>query len=304
MPGTNSVQAAQVRREGTAMRNASGEHTPGASGYDAELRRHNEVLRRAVGVQLHDHVLDIGCGTGQTTRQAARTAGAGTALGIDVSATAIERARELAREEGLRNVTFEHGDAQVHRFPQERFDLAISRFGSMFFHDPVAAFANIGRALRPAGRLVMMVWQAHERNEWDVAIHQALEAAEGPAASASGGPDAFSLADPPTVKEILQAAGFTGVAFTDVHEPVYFGPDVAAALDWIRGFTCISEVLNRLDPAATTRAVERLRVMLAAHLSEDGVWFNSRAWIITAHRRREAVGEETHRERDEQAQAS
>ncbi|MER6982910.1 class I SAM-dependent methyltransferase, partial [Streptomyces carpinensis] len=68
------------------MRHATGEQTPGTSGYDAELRRHNDVLRQAVGVQLHDHVLDIGCGAGQTTRQAARTARAGSALGIDVSA--------------------------------------------------------------------------------------------------------------------------------------------------------------------------------------------------------------------------
>jgi SAM-dependent methyltransferase len=117
-------------------------------------RRHDEVLRRAVGVQLRDHVLDIGCGTGQTTRQAARTARAGSAFGVDVSAPAIKRARELARTEGLRNVTFEHADAQVHGFPPARFDLAMSRFGTMFFDDPVAAFANIGRALRPAGRLV------------------------------------------------------------------------------------------------------------------------------------------------------
>lgn len=252
------------------------------AGYDAELRRHNEVLRQAVGVQLHDQVLDIGCGAGQTTRQAARTAQAGSALGVDLSEPAIERARELARSEGLRNVTFEHADAQIHRFPPERFDLAISRFGTMFFDDPVAAFANIGRALRPSGRLVMMVWQAHERNEWDVAIHQTLEAAEGSVAGDSGGPDPFSLADPLTVKEILQVAGFAGVTFTDVQEPVYYGPDVTAALEWVHRFTCTHEVLNRLDPAAATRADELLRQALAAHLSGDGVWFNSRAWIITA----------------------
>jgi SAM-dependent methyltransferase len=269
--------------EGTAVRHAASEHAPGPSGYDSELRRHNEVLRRAVGVQLHDHTLDIGCGTGQTTREAARTAQAGSAFGVDVSEPAIERARELARADGLRNVTFEHANAQVHRFPPERFDLAISRFGTMFFDDPVAAFANIRRALRPPGRLVMMVWQAHERNEWDVAIHQSLGADEGPMAFPSGGPDPFSLADPPTVKEILRAAGFAGVAVTDVCEPVYYGPDVAAALNWVRGFTCTSEILKRLDPAAATRAVERLREALAAHMRNDGVWFNSRAWIVTAH---------------------
>jgi SAM-dependent methyltransferase len=254
------------------------------SGYDAELRRHNEALRRACGVQLHDHVLDIGCGTGQTTRQAAHTARAGSALGVDIAAPAIARARELASAEGLGNVTFEHANAQNYRFPQGRFDLAISRFGTMFFDDPGAAFANIGRALRPAGRLVMMVWQAHERNEWDVAIHQSLSPAEGPVPAASGGPDPFSLADPPAVKELLAAAGFTDIAFADVREPVYYGPDVAAALDWVRSFASTKNALERLDPAAAARALERLREAVAAQLSDDGVWFNSRAWIVTARR--------------------
>ncbi|WP_020579984.1 class I SAM-dependent methyltransferase [Actinopolymorpha alba] len=210
------------------MRPPVSEHAPGPSGYDAELRRHNQVLRRACGVQLQDDVLDIGCGSGQTTRQAARRAQAGSALGVDISAPAVERARKLAQTEGLRNVTFEHANAQVHRLPPERFNRAISRFGTMFFDDPVAAFANIRRALRPAGRLVMMVWQPHERNEWDVAIHQSLAGPQGPVATASAGPDPFSLGDPPTVKQILGAAGFADIAFTDVHEPVYYGPDVAA----------------------------------------------------------------------------
>jgi hypothetical protein len=131
----------------------------------------------------------------------------------------------------------------------------------------------------------MMVWQAHERNEWDVVIHQSLGAAGEPAAIPSGRPDPFSLADRPAVQQILEAAGFADVAFTDVHEPVYYGPDVSAALDWVRGFACTSNVLTRLDPAAAARAAGRLREALAAHLREDGVWFSSRAWIVTACRR-------------------
>ncbi len=263
------------------MMDADHQLRPRLSGYDAELRRHNEVLRRACAIQARDHALDIGCGAGQTTRQAARTAQAGSALGVDISAPAIERARELARAEGLRNVAFERADAQVHRFPQQRFDLAISRFGTMFFDDPTAAFANIGRALRSAARLVMMVWQAAQRNEWDVTIRQSLGVAELP----SAGADPFSLADPASVTEILAAARFADVAFTDVREPVYYGPDVAAALDWVRGFACTSEALNRLDPAAAAGAAGRLRDALAAHASQDGVWFRSRAWIVTARRR-------------------
>jgi ubiquinone/menaquinone biosynthesis C-methylase UbiE len=255
---------------------------PGPVDYDAELRLHDEVLRRACGVQPHEQVLDIGCGLGQTTCEAARLAPEGSALGVDISESAIERARELARAQAVRNVTFECADAQVHRFPKERFDLVMSRFGTMFFDDPAAAFANVGRALRPAGRLVMMVWQAHERNAWDVAIRQSLAGTEGSAAASYAESDAFSLADPPTVTGILETAGFSDVAFTDVHEPVYYGRDVAAALDWVRGFACTSDALDRLDPAAAERALGRLREMLAAHLTGDGVWFDSRAWIVTA----------------------
>ena len=87
----------------------------GPCDYDDEVRLHDEVLRRAYGIQPREHVLDIGCGLGQTTCAAAHMAHAGSAFGVDISASAIERARELARAQGIRNVTFEHADAQVHR---------------------------------------------------------------------------------------------------------------------------------------------------------------------------------------------
>lgn len=257
---------------------------PSPVDYDAELQRHNEVLRRACDVGPGDRVLDIGCGTGQTTRQAARTAVAGSALGIDVSAPAIARARELAQAEGLHNVTFECGDAQVHHLPRARFDLAISRFGTMFFHHPVAAFTNIGQALRPSGRLMMMVWQAREHNEWEIAIQHSLAGGEATPPVASEEPDPFSLADTSTVRDILQAAGFAGITFTDVQEPVYYGPDVTAALAWVRGFSSTSHMLKHLDPTAAALALRRLRDALAEHVRADGIWFHARAWIITAHR--------------------
>jgi SAM-dependent methyltransferase len=259
-------------------------HRPNATDFDAELRLHNEVLRRACRIQRHEHVLDIGCGTGQTTRDAARMAPAGSALGVDISAPAIERARELARAERLPNVTFDQGDAQIHHFLPGHFDLALSRFGTMFFDDSVAAFANIGRALRPAGRLVMMVWQRHEENEWSVSIERALRGREG-AALAPEAPDPFSLADPATVEGILDAAGFSNVTFTDIREPVYFGEDVAAALTWVRGFASTSDVLKHLDRASPAGAIERLRETLASRARDDGVWFDSRAWLVAARRR-------------------
>jgi ubiquinone/menaquinone biosynthesis C-methylase UbiE len=101
--------------------------------YDAELRLHNEHLRAAARVGPRDCVLDIGCGTGQSTRDAAHAAVSGSAVGVDVSAPMLERARQLSDEQGLANISYQLADAQVHRFPPTRFDLCISRFGTMFF---------------------------------------------------------------------------------------------------------------------------------------------------------------------------
>jgi SAM-dependent methyltransferase len=252
--------------------------------YDAELRLLHQVLRRAYALRRNDDVLDIGCGTGQTTREAARTAPAGSVVGIDNSAVMIDRARELAEADGLHNVTFVHADAQSHRFPSESFDIAISRFGTMFFTDPVAAFANVAQALRRDGRLVMMVWQAHERNEWSVAIAHALTGDREFPPPAPPGLDPFSLADPETVTHTLGAAGFTNISFTDVREPVYYGPDVTTALDWVRGFACTNKVMRSLDATSAENALERLRATLEAHAGANGVWFDASAWIVAARR--------------------
>jgi len=250
--------------------------------YDAELRRHDEHLRAAADVRRGDRVLDVGCGGGQTTRRAARAAVAGTALGVDPSAPALRRARQLSEADGLRNVDYLQADAGAHPFAPATFDLCISRFGTMFFADPVAAFANVGRALRPGGRLAMLVWQGRDRNEWARAIHEALRPGEPPLRPA--GPDAFSLADPALTQDVLTAAGFTGIDVTDVHEPVFYGPDVESALDAVLGFRNVADLLAGLDPAAADAAVHRLRTTLAAHATPDGVLLDSHAWLVTATR--------------------
>jgi len=250
--------------------------------YDAELRLHNQALRLACDIQRQDRVLDIGCGTGQTTRDAGRAAVAGSALGVDISADMIARAQALTDAEGLANVRFERADAQLHPFPSESFDVVISRFGTMFFEDPVTAFSNIRRAIGSAGRLVMMVWQAHEANEWSVSIERSLEGSDPAPRNPPAGSDPFSLADPSKVQRILEAAGFANITFADIGEPVYYGEDVAAALDWVRRFKYSQEVLQRLDTPSAERALERLRQTLESHNRRPGVWLNSRAWIITA----------------------
>jgi SAM-dependent methyltransferase len=239
--------------------------------YDDELRAHQRRFRAAYGIRPGDDVLDIGCGAGLTTREAARAAAPGRVVGIDVSERMLERARALTR---LDNVRYELGDAQVHRFPRAAFDVAISRFGTMFFADPAAAFANIARALRPGARLVLLVWQRHEDNQWAVELDAALGDAARPPAP---GMDPFTLGEREATGRLLDAAGFEDVHFEFVDEPVFYGADVESALAFVRGFQCTQ--------AATAAAVERLREWLASHYGEGGVLLGSRSWLVTACRR-------------------
>ena len=252
--------------------------------YDAELRAHHEHLRGAYGIGPGDVVLDIGCGTGLTTRDAARAAAPGRVVGVDVSERMLQRARQLTAAERLGNVRYERGDAQMHRFDPARFDVAISRFGTMFFADPVAAFTNIAGAMRAEARLVLLVWQRLERNEWARAIDAALGDAAQPTPP---GADPFSLGDAEVTARMLQTAGFDDVRFEDVHEPVLYGHDLEAALAVVTGFQNTSAALATLSDGEAARTVERLREMLAAHHShEHGVALDSRSWLIIARRRR------------------
>ncbi|WP_330323955.1 class I SAM-dependent methyltransferase [Streptomyces pseudovenezuelae] len=252
--------------------------------YDSELARHHERLMEALDVRTGDRVLDIGCGTGRTTRDAARAASPGTALGIDVSGPMLARARREAEAEGLRNAAFTQGDAQDQAFAPEHFTLAVSRFGTMFFSDPAAAFANIGRALRPGARFVQLVWQAAERQEWHTAIRAALSGGPVSPAPAPAADDPFTLADPQVATGVLTAAGFTGVDLVDVREPVHYGPDAERALAAVLQLRMARDWLRSLDAASGERALDRLRGTLDAHDTGDGVWFDSRAWLVVARR--------------------
>jgi len=255
-----------------------------AAAFDAEIRRHDEHFRAAAAVRPADRVLDVGCGSGKSTRDAARAATAGSALGVDISEPLLAVARRLTAAEGPPNADYLQADAQTHRFPVTAFDLCISRFGTMFFADPVAAFTNLGHALRPGARLVLLVWQHAERNEWSTAVHEALAPGTSPPARPDGGQHAFSLADPDTTRRILTAAGFTGIDLAEVDEPVHYGPGVDAAQELVLGLRDTRDLLAELSEAQVAAAHRRLRDTLEAHATADGVHFGSRAWIVTARR--------------------
>ena len=262
---------------------AEGEHwARHADRYERAGRRHLQRLLDASTIGRHDSVLDVGCGTGKSTREAARMAASGSALGVDLSARMLERAREAAEAEGLANVRFEQADAQVHPFDDEAFDVAISSFGAMFFADPVAAFANIGRALRPGGRMVLLAWREMERNEWLTAIRGAVAVGRRLPEPPSNAPGPFGLADADHVRRVLDAAGFVDVTLEEIDEPVDFGTDADDAFAFLSTFGVTRGLTQDLDEHDRNRALDALRRTLVEHETDQGVVLGTSAWLISA----------------------
>ncbi|TDC52970.1 class I SAM-dependent methyltransferase [Jiangella ureilytica] len=249
--------------------------------YDAELRYLDPPFRAALGIRRTDRVLDVGCGSGRTTRDAARLAAGGRVLGVDVARGRIEEARELAAAEGLTNVGFEVADAQTHPFPDAAFDLVMSRFGTMFFDDPATAFAHLARATRPGGRLAMIVWQESAANAWAGPL---IDVVLDGAAPAVGDGSAFSLAGRDATRALLESAGYGEVEFTDLSRPVWYGAGAGAAFEAVLQLRDPRAALARFTGPELARARDRLRAHLAAHTTPDGVLFDARAWIVTARR--------------------
>ncbi len=249
---------------------------------NAALAAHTERLFAAVAVQPTDHVLDVGCGTGETTRVAARLALDGDAHGVDLSTAMLARAREAAAADGLANVTFEQADAQVHPFAEARFDAVISRFGVMFFADPVAAFANLARATRPGGRLVVVTWQPIAGNEWVEIPRAALTLGRDLPPIPEDVPGPFGLADPDRLQRILGEAGWSSVQLDDVHAAYDYGAEPATAAQHASEIGVFRALIEGLDDSQTERAMDALTATMVEHTTSDGVHLDSKIWVASA----------------------
>ena len=202
---------------------------------------------------------------------------------MDLSARMIDLARRLATAQRLTNVIFEQVDAQVHDFSAARFDVAISRTGTMFFGDPTAAFTNIARSLRPGGRLVLLVWQGPEPNEWIRALTGALAAGRIVPASPVGVPGPFAQADPDPVRAVLSSAGFVDIGFEGLSAPMHFGASAGVAFDFVIG--TVGWMIQGLDAASRHLALANLRDTIGRHQTVSGeVLFESATWLVTASR--------------------
>ncbi|CCH34381.1 class I SAM-dependent methyltransferase [Actinosynnema sp. NPDC047251] len=240
-------------------------------------RYHPGFLAAAAPTPVSD-VLDVGCGGGRTTLDAARRAR--SALGVDLSSRMIDRARAQAAREGLANAAFEQADAQIHPFPDAAFDVVISRFGAMFFGDPVAAFGNLARALRPGGRVVLLTWQDFRRNEFFDGFRTLLAGGRDLPDPPTDTPSPFALSEPDRVRRVLTEAGLADVRLTSLTEQMYLGRDVEDAFGYV---TLRHESQIRdLPPEAVPGALEAVRASLAEHVTPEGVRYGSAVWLVEA----------------------
>jgi SAM-dependent methyltransferase len=194
-----------------------------ADQYEIRGAGHRRLLLEAAAIASGERVLDLGCGNGASTREAARLAAPAEVVGIDLSSAMLANAQTRSDAEGLTNVTFVQGDAQVHDFEPDSFDVIISNTGAMFFDDKVAAFSNLGRSLRPGGRIALLAWQRLEHNEWLQVLRQTLAMGRDLPAPPVGVPGPYGLADRDQVTALLAETGFTDVRFDAVRRHLRLG---------------------------------------------------------------------------------
>jgi SAM-dependent methyltransferase len=253
---------------------------------DAQLESFGRAVLDQIGLKPGERVLDVGCGCGATTLEAAaRVRPGGAATGADISRPMLERARERATATAVPNVSFIEADAQAFAFKPGEFDAVISRFGVMFFADPAAAFANIRRALKPGGRLCFICWRPMMENPWIlVPLQAAAKHLELPPPAEPGAPGPFAFADAERVRGILSSAGFSDVQIDKHDSRLSIGgtknldKSVESAMD----IGPVSSLLMDKDDAVRQKVRDSIREALEPLLTPDGVIMDWAAWIVSA----------------------
>lgn len=242
-----------------------------------------DALLAAASLQAGERVLDIGCGCGATTLAAAKAVEAGgSAHGVDLSEMMLDVARGRAAAGGIDNASFEQADAQTQPLTPHAYDVAISRFGTMFFDDPVAAFANVGSALTGGGRLCIATWQPLVANDWlTVPAAELLRYGTMPDVR-SYGPGMFALSEPAVVTRILEQAGFASIDVTPVVVPMRLGDDAAEAAVHLADSGSGRAVLDTIPADQQPAAIQAVADLLATFADDSGVSLNGAILVTTA----------------------
>jgi ubiquinone/menaquinone biosynthesis C-methylase UbiE len=248
---------------------------------DAVLAPVADALLAVADPRPGERVLDLGCGCGVTTLAAARlVGGSGAATGVDLSEPMLEVARRRAADEGLDQARFLQADVQTADLPGDA-DLVIGRFGTMFYADPIAAFANVARSMSTGGRLCLATWQPLLDNEW-IVVPGGVLLRFGSMPDAGRGPGMFAQSDPEVVTDVLESAGFASLVITPVAVELQFGDDVDAAIEHLTDSGPARAVLDTVPEGHRDSALAALAEALTAHAGPDGVRLGAGIWLIEA----------------------
>jgi ubiquinone/menaquinone biosynthesis C-methylase UbiE len=249
---------------------------------DALLAPVSAILMGQARLAAGENVLDIGCGCGATSLDAARRVGpGGSVLGLDISSPMLARARELAPPGAP--IRFVEADATVHSFEPGQADVLLSRFGVMFFADPALSFANMRRALRKGGRVVFACWREPRLNPWMIApLQEAYKFAPRLPEMVPEDPGPFAFASEDRVRRILLEAGFDGIALTpfDVTLDVAVGKGLENAVVAALEIGPASRALENQPPDVRAAATQAIRSMLAARQRGQSVPMAGAIWIV------------------------
>ena len=251
---------------------------------ERRVRAVNDLLLARSGLAAGESVLDIGCGTGAATVPFAEAVGErGRVVGVDISEPMLAGARKRIADSGRRNISLLQADAQVHPFDPDRFDLIASRFGVMFFVDPVAAFSNLLPAARPGGRLCFACWGPIEENQhWLIPYDVALRHLGPPAPQPPHMPGPLAFSDPGYVRSIIETAGF---AHAEINRET---PDIIGSTpEEEADYACIMSPAGRLidEKKPDEAAREKIRhEIIEAYAGGKPMLLPSTVFIVTARR--------------------
>ena len=277
-PGINDDQSAYWNGD------AGQRWVDGQQAMDAMLAPFGEAAMDAVGVPRGGSVIDLGCGCGGTSLELARRTGPmGKVLGIDISTPMLSRARDRAGEAGMSHTLFVNTDASLYRFEPQAADLAFSRFGVMFFANPVEAFTNIRAGLRPGARLSFACWRPIAENEWvTVPRAVALRHVPAPEPLKPGAPGPFGFSDPAHVAAVLGRAGFRGVTLARFDHVMRHEGSVEEVSDALARMGPASRLILDAPEEARARILGDMKDETARRHDGKGVDLQSAAWIVTA----------------------
>jgi SAM-dependent methyltransferase len=254
----------------------------GQNRMDRQLSPVGDLARERLAPKSGEAVVDVGCGTGQTTLQLADAVGPnGRVLGVDISTPMLALARERAATRD--NVSFLEADAQTHSFAPASFDALFSRFGVMFFDDPVAAFTNLGATMRPGGRLSFVCWRPLELNLWmseGVRVIASLIPPPPPPPPDAPGP--YGFADPHRVRAILTSAGWSGVEIVPHDIAITVAVDLDEAIAGLQEVGPTANLLREAPAATKAEALDALRAAFAPKIGPEGLKAMAAVWIVYA----------------------